>query len=101
MDNRFFEQPVLNSPYEYPKQHWELDEDGQPTQRIIESRRSAKFVTPIPKPRKRKGSVEQRELVLGEGSGLSTEEQQYDPTSIINALRSHVDRWRMVSNPSD
>jgi type III restriction enzyme len=39
MDNRFFEQPILNSPYEYPAQHWELDDQGQPTQRIIESRR--------------------------------------------------------------
>ena len=41
MDNRFFEQPILNSPYEYPKQYWELDAEGQPTQRIIESRRRA------------------------------------------------------------
>jgi len=24
MDNRFFERPILNSPYEYPKRHWEL-----------------------------------------------------------------------------
>ena len=52
MDNRFFEQPVLNSPYQCPAQHWELDDDGQPTQRIIESRRGAEFITPIPKPRK-------------------------------------------------
>jgi hypothetical protein len=27
---------------------WELDEAGQPTQKIIERRRSAKFITPIP-----------------------------------------------------
>lgn len=39
MNNRFFERPVLNSPYEYPKRHWELDKDGQPTQQIIENRR--------------------------------------------------------------
>lgn len=34
MDNRFFEKPILNSPYDYPSRHWEL-EDGQcraPTQ---------------------------------------------------------------------
>ena len=43
MDNRFFEQPVINSPYEYPSQHWELDEHGQPTQKIIENRRRAEF----------------------------------------------------------
>jgi len=30
MDNRFFEKPVINSPYEYPGRHWELDDDGQP-----------------------------------------------------------------------
>jgi hypothetical protein len=28
MDNQFFERPILNSPYEYPTQHWELDEYG-------------------------------------------------------------------------
>ena len=43
MDNRFFDQPILNSPYEYPQQHWELDDQGQPTQQIIESRRRAEF----------------------------------------------------------
>ncbi|RJX19455.1 MAG: restriction endonuclease [Desulforudis sp.] len=101
MDNRFFEKPILNSPYEYPARHWELDDQGQPTQRIIEKRRSAKFITPIPKPRKRKGSVEQRQLVFDEGKGLSTEAQQYDPTPIINAIRRHVDEWRSRPNPND
>ncbi len=24
MKNQFFERPILNSPYEYPRQHWEL-----------------------------------------------------------------------------
>ena len=26
MSNPFFEHPILNSPYEYPNRHWELDE---------------------------------------------------------------------------
>lgn len=39
MTNRFFEHPILNSPYECPSKHWELDEQGQPTQRVIEDRR--------------------------------------------------------------
>ena len=30
----FFEQPILNSPYEYPDRHWELDNEGQPDGRI-------------------------------------------------------------------
>lgn len=100
MDNQFFEKPILNSPYEYPTRHWELDEQGQPTQRIIEERRSAKFITPIPKPRKRKRS-EQQQMVFDEGKGLSSEEQQYDPTTIINEIRQHVDQWRNLPNPND
>jgi len=44
----FYEhQTFLNSPYTYPKRHWELDESGQPTQKIVEKRRRADFITPI------------------------------------------------------
>lgn len=99
-DNSFFERPVLNSPYEYPDCYWELDEQGQPTQKVVEKRRPAEFITPIPKPRKRKGSADQQRMVFDEGVGLSTEEQQYDPTSIINNLRRHVDEWRSRPNPN-
>ena len=101
MDNQFFEKPILNTPYEYPVRHWELDASGQPTQRIIESRRRAEFITAIPKPQKRK-KADQQQLVFDEGKGLSSEEQQYDPTSpVINELRRNVDRWRSIPNPND
>jgi type III restriction enzyme len=101
MDNEFFERPILNSPYEYPTRYWELDESGQPTQRIIETRRRAEFITPIPKPRKRK-APDQDSMVFDEGKGLSTKEQQYDPTSaVINELRYFVDQWRAFPNPND
>jgi len=89
MSNRFFEHPILYSPYEYPTCHWEL-EDGQPTQKIIERRRRAEFITPIPKPKKRRGSPAQQQIVFDEGKGLSTKQQQYDPTSIINELRNRL-----------
>jgi len=101
MDNRFFERPILNSPYSYPLRHWELDDQGQPTQQIIEKRRRAEFITPIPKPRKRKGAAAQTDLVFDEGKGLSTAQQQYDTTSTINELRRHVDEWRSLPNPND
>jgi type III restriction enzyme len=101
MTNEFFEKPVLNSPYAYPVRHWELDEQGQPTQRIIESRRRAEFITPIPKPRKRKDAATQQIIVFDEGKGLSTQEQQYDPTSIINELRQQIDQWRSLPNSND
>src|ERR1700730_18382872 len=100
MAEPFFDHPILNSPYEYPLKHWELDEAGQPTQRIIERRRSAKFITPIPKPKKRKAAATQAGFVFDEGKGLSTQEQQYDPTSIINQVRGYVDAWRSLPNPN-
>ena len=102
MSNPFFDKPILNSPYAYPSRHWELDESGQPTQKIVDTRRKAEFVTPIPKPKKRKKkSAEQLELELDEGHGLSTKEQQYDTTSVINQVRRLVEEWRAISNPSN
>lgn len=101
MENRFFEKPVLNSPYHYPARHWELDTSGQPTQKIIETRRRAEFITPIPKPKKRKGAGDQSSLLFNEGKGLSTAKQQYDHTAIINAVRQEVDKWRRLPNPND
>src|SRR3954469_11445227 len=97
MSNPFFDHPILNSPYAYPSRHWELDESGQPTQKILDTRRRAEFITPIPKPKKHKKSATQEALVFDEGKGLSTKEQQYDPTSIINEIRGHVDAWRQLS----
>ena len=101
----FFGQPILNSPYAYPSRHWQLDADGQPTQNIVLSRRPASFVTPIPKSKKqatKKGKGKnQKELVLDEGHGLSTEHQAYDTTPFINEIRVHVHRWRQFASPAD
>jgi hypothetical protein len=100
MSNPFFDQPILNSPYACPQQHWELDNDGQPTQKVEDFRRKAKFITPIPKPKKRrKSAADQEEIVFDEGKGISTKEQQYDPTSIINEVRGYVDTWRNLPSP--
>ena len=97
--NEFFDHPILNSPYECPQRHWELDPQGQPTQRILEIRRRAEFITPIPKPKKRKKAAQQEEMVFNEGKGLSTKKQQYEPTSIINEVRQNVDSWRKLPKP--
>ena len=102
MSNPFFDQPVLNSPYHRPTRHWELDEFGQPTQRIIEKRRQAEFITPIPKPKKRRRSAKaQAEMVFDESAEkLKAGAQQYDLTQIINSVRQQVERWRNLPNPS-
>jgi type III restriction enzyme len=97
----FFEQPILNSPYEVPKRHHALDDDGQPLDLPpIDGRRESKFLTPVPKPRKKKRKPEQRDFDLGQ-AGLSSEEQEYNPTPIINEIRSHVASWRSLPNAAD
>ena len=101
MQDRFFEQPILNSPYEYPTQYWELDKDGQPTYGIIEGRRRAEFVMPIPTPKKTKVSAQQARLALDNGSGLSTAEQEYDVSASVNEIRRQVDGWRRLPRPDN
>jgi type III restriction enzyme len=98
MTINFFDQPILNSPYEYPRRHWELDERGQPTGQVVEGRRKASFITPIPKPKKQ--SEGQIAIALDEGKGLSSESQHYDIRSLINELRIQVDRWRSLPDAS-
>lgn len=95
MDNPFFDRPILNSPYDYPSSHWELDESGQPTQKIISRRRSADFITPIPRPKKRTGKGNQSELALGGDNELSDNGQQYH-SAVINGIREQVNQWRRL-----
>ena len=63
-------------------------------------RRRSELITPVPKPQEaaaaRRG---QTELVFGGGDGLSTDEQEYNPTPIINEIRSYVEAWRKLPNP--
>lgn len=93
--SEFFSRPILNSPYDYPGRHWELDVTRQPTQQIIESRRPADFITPIPKAQRQR-TARQESLLFDE---VSTQEQQYH-ASIINGVRAEVDKWRAIPDPA-
>ena len=94
-EDRFYDHPIVNSPYEYPRHHWELDENNRPTNRIVDNRRPSAYVSPIPKPRKRHG--EQLRLVTDEtAKAIGTTDQQYDLTRFINGVRQAVDRWRTL-----
>jgi len=99
MTDQFFDHPILNSPYAYPARHWELDEEGQPTNKILDIRRRSELITPVPKPKKRRrrGSG-QAEMVLDGGDNLSTADQEYNPTPIINEIRTYVGAWRKLPN---
>ncbi len=98
MSGRFFERPILNSPYERPQRHWKLDEHGQPSDLVVPCRREVDFVTPIPQPRKRRGGRGQPTLALENEAArrLSSEGQRYDLATAINAIRQRVDRWRAL-----
>ncbi|WP_018291668.1 BPTD_3080 family restriction endonuclease [Verrucomicrobium sp. 3C] len=99
----FFEQPILNSPYEEPTRHHPLDAEGQPLNEPPRNgRRKSELITPVPKPRKKKrksADWDQGSLDLRNDDGLSTKEQEYNPTPIINEIRTHVGAWRQ-SNPA-
>jgi hypothetical protein len=85
MSGLLLDHPVLNSPYLRPSRHWQLDDEGQPTQRVDNSRWRAQFITPILKPKNRK-SAAQGQMVFDEGKGLSDDEQQYETISIITSF---------------
>ena len=96
MSDAFFRDPVLNSPYGLPTHHWKLDEDRQPTTERLEGRRPVSFVTPIPKPRKRRAGQQQKQLDLAEATiAVREDSQKYELAQIIGSVRRAVDRWRM------
>ena len=104
MADSFFNNPILNSPYEAPTRHHSLDKDGQPLDEApIQGRRPSSFITPVPKPRKKRqrASEDQASLVLGSGDDLSSEEQEYNPTPVINRVRQHLESWRALKSQAD
>lgn len=99
MSNNFFDHPILNSPYEVPSRHHDLDKEGQPLDRPpVEGRRRSELITPVPKSRRKPRSAEQASFVLPDADDLSTAEQEYNPTGIINEIRGYVASWRALPN---
>ena len=104
MTGTFYEQPILNSPYKEPALHHALDEEGQPTDNPpVTGRRRSELITPVPKPRKRrsKSDPNQAAMDLQSDDGISSDEQEYNPTPIINEIRSRVADWRRLPSQND
>jgi len=98
----FFDQPILNSPYEPPSRYHALDGEGQPLdQPPIVGRRPCDFITPVPKPKRRSGKAGQTALMFEDEAGISSDEQEYNPKPIINEIRAHVATWRALPNDRD
>ena len=91
----FFDQPILNSPYDSPGEHWELDANRQPTNKRIPRRRPASFIVPVPKPRKQRR--QQAEMVFDRAAAkVSSDSQRYDLDAHINGVRRQLDAWRRL-----
>jgi type III restriction enzyme len=103
MSKAFFENPILNSPYEEPQWHHPMTDDGVPTDGpLLPGRRPSSRTTPVPKPRKDKGQGGQASLGLASGDGTDAESRQdYGPTPVINEIRRHVASWRALPSPND
>lgn len=100
----FYEKPILNSPYAEPSLHHALDKDGQPLNlEPVQGRRRSEFLTPVPKPRKkrRKKQDGQQTMAFEDAQGVSSDEQEYNPSPVINEVRQHVASWRNLPNERD
>jgi type III restriction enzyme len=88
--------PILRA-----KLHHALDADGQPLDvPPVEGRRRSELITPVPSARRRTQG-KQKSLAFQDETGLSSDTQKYNPTPIINEIRSHVESWRALPNPAD
>ena len=99
-------EPVLRPPdsqlaLQVPQRHWELDARASRRNKSSSAAAVPSSSRRSPSRRSARRRSDQQEAGFRRGQGLSTQEQQYDPTSIINEVRGHVDSWRALPNPSE
>jgi len=78
----FSDSPIINSPFDSPKWHFELDGEGQPTGKKLPDRRKSVYLVPIPAARRR---AAQGQLAL---------EEEVTTNVLVNKIRQEVDKWR-------
>jgi type III restriction enzyme len=84
------ENPVINSPYVEPAQHFVTSADGQVTGEIAPRRRSSEFFVPVARPKKSSAQLTM------DAFGGPTRQQ---PNEIVNEIRQSVARWRLQGYP--
>ena len=99
MSLSFFEQPILNSPYEPPRRHHGLSAEGQPLNLPpVEGRRRSELISPVPPSKLKTKKAKQAELDL---FAEADEEGQAYTLQNINEIRDYVTAWRALNNPAD
>ena len=91
MSTTFFENPILNSPYELPQKHWKTDSNNRPTGEVASFRRPSSLRSPIPAPGagRGEGAAEQMDLFTQTVEGVDYRENDF-----INQIRGLVGEWR-------
>ena len=73
--------PIINNPYDHPRHHWELDDNGRATDVLLDGRRPSGPYRGVPLPT---GSYEHVEC----------NDEGIEPYARINAIRDGVSSWR-------
>lgn len=90
MATQSIENPVINSPFVEPQQHFVTTADGQVTGDIEPRRRPSEFFVSVAPPKKRSG-----QLTMDAFGGP----QRQQPNEIVNEIRQSVARWRAQEYP--
>jgi type III restriction enzyme len=85
--------PIINSPYSEPQQHWAFDDQGLITSTIERLRRPSESWVPVPPPRKGRRKAVQTELDLGD----TTERRRKNED--VDRIRNRVRLWRQKKYP--
>jgi type III restriction enzyme len=79
------ENPIINSPFLEPAQHFLTSADGEVTGEIDPRRRPSEFFVPVARPKKLSG-----QLTIDAFGGPKKQQ----PNEIVNEIRQSVARWR-------
>src|ERR1017187_1430266 len=88
--DRIIDNPIINSPYRAPENHFRFDNDGI-TNQIVPGRRPSQYFVPVPRPRKR---GQQIELNFAEFTA-----DKIRKNDSVNQVRARVDVWRKQKYP--
>lgn len=80
--------PIINSPFKYPTQHWALNERGMPTGATLSGRRPSSYIVPIPKAKRTAGQAEFEYDIEGSANVKTND--------LVNRIRDRVDEWRKL-----
>lgn len=84
--------PIINGPYDPPRQHFELGDDGSPTGVIVAGRRPSTSYIPVPVVTKRGKSAPAKPVQ--EAMDLTTDGEHREVNTLINDIRRRVELWR-------